>query len=154
MLVKEIILSNGSIALCDEGDYPMLSAFNWYPHKGAIVYAKARIRGKQISMHRLLLNAPSNLHVDHINGNGLDNRRENIRLCSRSENMANSPRRSGSKSQYKGVSVQGNRFRAQGSKDRKIHYLGLFTSEIEAAKAYDAWAKEYHGQFARLNFPC
>lgn len=91
--------------------------------------------------------------VDHINGDGLDNRRSNLRLCNRSQNGANrvSPNR---EIKYRGVykSKNGNGFKAQIKAFRRNIHIGVFDTEEDAARAYDAKAREYFGEFARTNF--
>jgi hypothetical protein len=91
--------------------------------------------------------------VDHINRDTLDNTRENLRVATRAENLRNSKLRSDSKCNFKGVSKKGNRFiaRIQISVDKRLH-LGYFNTEEDAARAYDAAAKQYFGNFANLNF--
>jgi len=104
-------------------------------------------------MHRAILNAPPRMDVDHINGNGLNNTRENLRLCTRSQNMMNQ-RLKGGTSRFRGVSwlKGGAKWHAQVRANGKRLHLGLFTDETEAAMAYDAAARELFGDFARLNF--
>ena len=155
---KEIDIGGGFAALVDPEDFELLSQLKWHIHeKHNIKYARHTYyrSGKYGTclMHRLVLNAPDNLIVDHINGDGLDNRKANLRLCTHSENLLNrSPRRG--TSIYKGVywHNKDRRWTATISKDGKRRRIGGFTSEIEAAKAYDKAAKELHGEFARLNF--
>lgn len=118
-------------------------------------YAQARpwINGKQctIYLHRFLLDAEAGIHVDHIDGDGLNNRRSNIRLATPSQNTCNrTVWRSG---QYKGVERKGNRWRACVTFEGRRHYLGSFASAEEAAMAYDRGARLYHGEFAVVNFP-
>lgn len=110
--------------------------------------------GKTIYLYRHILKADEGIVVDHINGNPLDNRKSNLRLCSQAENCYNSAKRSGAKSKYKGVSIrdEAKPFRARLHKDGKEYHLGSFETEIEAAIAYDVKAKEMFGEFARLNF--
>jgi len=113
----------------------------------------ARSEGKnQIHMHREIINAPADLQVDHINGNGLDNRRENLRLCTNAENARNRRLSKNNTTGYKGVDLDANRYRAQIRVGQKFVYLGRFDDPIEAAKAYDAAAREHYGEFARTNF--
>jgi hypothetical protein len=114
-----------------------------------------------IPMHRMLLDAPKGFFVDHINGDGLDNRRENLRLCTRSENAQNQKTQHRPKtSKYKGVNklkyggwLVRIGLHENGKRVRKS--IGCFPKdkEIEAAKAYDEAAVRYFGEFARLNFP-
>jgi hypothetical protein len=107
-------------------------------------------------MHREIMNPPEHLLVDHRNNDTLDNRRANLRLATHSENSYNRPKtKAKTTSQYIGIYLEKRtgrwtvKIRANG----KRLWLGRFELEIEAAKAYDAAAKKYHGEFARLNFP-
>ena len=94
-------------------------------------------------------------HVDHINGDRLDNRRFNLRLCTNQQNQMNKTKRVGSSSRFKGVYFQktSRKWVAAIQKDRKLKHIGLFSDELDAARAYDAAAKEAFGEFAWLNFP-
>jgi hypothetical protein len=102
-------------------------------------------------MHRLFAGAPG-MDVDHINGNGLDNRRCNLRPATRSQNNMNRAKRRGV-SKFKGVSPKRGKWRAYLKTGKKQHNLGVFESEYDAARAYDVKAKEMFGEFARVNFP-
>jgi hypothetical protein len=108
-------------------------------------------------MHRIILNAPPHLVVDHINHNGLDNRKANLRLCTVAQNNQNTrPHANPNKlSKYKGVSLDKNRnlYIALIHRNKKNYYLGRFKNETDAAKAYDKKAAELFGEFAYLNFP-
>jgi hypothetical protein len=108
------------------------------------------------SVHRLIAGAGEAEEVDHINGNGLDNRPENLRLCSRRENARNRGKYKTNTLGYKGLwwDSQKKRYRPSIVKDGKKYRGGRFRTAIEAAKAYDAMARELHGEFARTNFPC
>lgn len=145
----------------DEADAALVGNYVWSAlrHKSSTFYAVTRVkRGNAypvVRMHRLLMGNPAGT-VDHINGDGLDNRRENLRVCTIAENCRNSrkPKRAptASTSQFKGVFLRYGGWRAKIVKDRRPLYLGIFPSEIDAAKAYDAAAIELFGQFARTNF--
>jgi hypothetical protein len=108
-------------------------------------------------LHRYLLNFPKDMEVDHINGNTLDNRRENLRICTSRQNTYNMGSRKNSSSKYKGVSFMNNckRWRAcahkQIDKYTTIYKRGTFDTEKEAATKYNEWAIELFGEFARLN---
>lgn len=158
--MKQILLTQGFVALVDDEDYEVLAALSWTPaHRGSGVYAVhyKRRKGEPRTctlMHRLILDAPPGLQVDHANGNTLDNRRSNIRLATRSQNQANSRRTRGA-SRFKGV----NWFSPKGCWVAKIglnqcsRHLGYFADEEAAARAYDDAAREVFGPFAALNFP-
>jgi hypothetical protein len=104
-------------------------------------------------MHRQIIGANATFEVDHINNNSLDNRRENLRVCTRQQNMFNCSKRSGTSSKYKGVHFhrKANKWQATISVDHKIIYLGLYSTEMEACLVRDRAAVKYHGDFAKLN---
>jgi hypothetical protein len=108
---------------------------------------------RSIYIHRDILKAPYGSVVDHANGNSLDNRRKNIRICTVGQNNCNSGARRGSASQYCGVGRCGNRWQARIIFEKTYHHLGVFKTEEEAARAYDRAARELHGEFAWQNFP-
>lgn len=154
----EIPLLNGMVAIIDAEDLHLVQHYKWWnkPDKKTF-YARGRLPGvqRQVYMHRLILpNVPAKHEIDHINRNGLDNRKSNLRAVTNSQNQANKKSQVNSSSQYKGVSRKGNSWQAEGRVNYKRTYLGCFKSEEEAAKAYDAWAREAHGECAFLNFPC
>jgi UDP-N-acetylglucosamine--N-acetylmuramyl-(pentapeptide) pyrophosphoryl-undecaprenol N-acetylglucosamine transferase len=152
--IRTINLRNGRAVIVDAADYEWLSRYSWRATGGESGYAVATIKGKKVLMHRLILNAPPHLLVDHYNGNKQDNRRCNVRLCTRSQNSRN-VRKSRGTSRFKGVWWDKRlrkwvaSIRCRGKRIR----LGVFTDEAEAARAYDRKAIELFGEFARLNFP-
>lgn len=161
-----IALPGGLRTTVDAADLPALSAFRWRLSPQGYVVASRREAGKPTValMHRVLLAAGPGQEVDHINGDRLDNRRANLRLCSRVENARNRQptrraRRSGvPHSEFKGVRWDPSgkrvaRWRASIRFDGRQQTLGRFVSEVDAAKAYDAAAAKAYGAFARLNFP-
>jgi hypothetical protein len=142
-------------AIVDVEDYEKLIGYPWYAAKDVYTfYAQRKENGKTIKMHRQIMNPPPGFFVDHKNHNGLDNRKANLRIATRIENSCNRRRLKLGISKYKGVAKtkSGYRWFAYiGHKGKRIH-LGSFTSEEDAAKAYDEAAKLLFGQFAFLNF--
>lgn len=106
-------------------------------------------------MHREIMVAPSGQYVDHVNGNKLDNRRENLRMCSNSQNMANRRAPRVNRSGFKGVHFfkRDGTWRAAITQDYKTKHIGYYATPEEAARAYDIKARELFGEFAQLNFP-
>lgn len=137
-----------STVFIDTDDLWVLTNFKWYVNKEGYVYA-----AKGIKLHRLLISPNDHKLVDHINGNPLDNRKYNLREATFHENAANSKIRSFNTSGYKGVfKRKNNKFRSKIQSNHKVIELGTFNTAKEAAKAYDKAAKEYHGEYAKLNF--
>lgn len=141
----------GLFALVDDGAYLYLSQFKWRVNGGYAI----RSIGKHdnIYMHRELVLPPKGFGVDHINGNTLDNRHENLRICTQAQNTLNRrPRTSGS-TEYKGVywSAYHKRWRAEIRIDGIKYGLGSYSDARSAAIAYNRAAPKYHGEFARLN---
>lgn len=155
-----IPLARNLVALVDEEDYPLVSQYKWwlsYPHIQGLFYARTvtYLNGKrrEIALHRLIMGFPEGKEIDHINGDGLDNRRSNLRICNRAENMHNSRKQKNNKSGYKGVILtRSGNWRASIGVNGKCISLGTFYSAIDAAKRYDEEAKKLYGEFAALNF--
>jgi len=160
---RRIALTRGKYAIVDVKDYGWLSKYNWFALKGwRTFYAYRWVRpvkgGKQrhVAMHRAIMGAVKGELVDHINHNGLDNRRANLRKATRAQNAQNRRKsRVNSKSKYKGLCWRKwtGKWSVQIQVDCENTYIGTFTDELEAAKAYDDAARKYHGEFASLNFP-
>lgn len=156
--MKEIKLNKGQVAIVDDADYAFLSQYRWHAKQCRnTFYVQVRPRnGATMTMHRLLLGAPKGMEVDHIDGNGLDNRRSNLRLCTHAENCRNRRFRTDGVSKYKGVFLNRyphtpNKWRASVFCDGKRYNVGSHPTEEAAALAYNKKAKEVFGEFARLN---
>ena len=154
----------GRVALVDDEDYELVSQYRWHvvqrSRRGRTdmgPYAQANIRladGRETTtkMHNLIMGAKG---IDHRNGDGLDNRRSNLRPATHGQNGANRPMTASNTAGFKGVQHHrggGKPWRAQIGVGRKKYHLGLFATPEAAARAYDAAARKFHSDFARLNF--
>jgi hypothetical protein len=157
-----IPLTRGFFAIVDEADYERFAAVRWRVQIGRdgerYAYRQERIAGTRRLrlriMHREIVGALMGQLVDHEDGDGLNNRRKNLRVCTRAQNAQN--RRLSPGRRFKGVHSTGKKarpFKAMIRADHRTHRLGRFATEIEAALAYDDAARRLHGEFARLNFP-
>ena len=151
--VKPILLTDGIYAYVSACDYEEISKYTWRLVGGG--YAGRSEKGKTILMHRQIMKPPKGMVVDHVRHNKLDNSRDNLRVCSRSENARNKVKHRGASSRYKGVYYDKSRKKwfAAICFEGRLRRLGWFDDEVEAARAYDRGAVELFGAFARLNFP-
>jgi hypothetical protein len=136
------------IALVDDGDFEWLNQWRWsFIGNG---YAYRKVNQKNIRMHKVIMECPKNLFIDHINGNRLDNRRENLRIATFQQNSQNVTKRANTTSIYKGVTWE--KFTNAWACRLRNKTIGRFKEERHAALAYDIWASEFYGEFAKLNF--
>jgi hypothetical protein len=156
--MKTIPLTQGKVALVDDADFEWLNRWKWQAARGGHTYYAVRTdysegRKRKISMHRLIMGAPEGVEIDHQDRDGLNNRRENLRLATRSQSMRN--RRTWGSSLFNGVSwiKSKRRWQVQIQHQEVQKYLGSFKCEKVAALAYDFAARELHEGFAKLNFP-
>lgn len=151
--VRQIPLGRGLFATVDARDYKKLCQYKWYAIRGvSTVYAMCRINGRTVYMHRMIMRPRRGYVVDHKDGNGLNNRRCNLRECTARQNHANRGPRGGS-SKFVGVFRVGKKWEARLVYRGKYHGLGRFDDPVAAAKARDRKAVEVNGPYAYLNFP-
>ena len=164
------MLTQGKETLVDDEDYEMLMEHKWFANKddkSGKFYVKRKSpidsNGKQktICMHRVITNAPKGKQIDHINGNPLDNRKENLRTCTNQQNQMNRGKQNNNKSGYKGVRYMKKRkgminehfkpWVAQIKHNQKDIYLGMYKTKEEAALVYNKKAIELFGEYVYLN---
>lgn len=155
--MKTIPLTQGKVALVDDADFERVNQFKWSAKRGGDNWYAYRSAGyvggrqKQVTLHVFLF--PGHPRVDHKNGDGLNNQRHNLRPATHTQNMRNRRKRAISSSQYKGVTRRKSRWIAQIEILGKGMHLGVFDTEVAAARAYDTKARELFGEFSQLNFP-
>ena len=165
--MKQILLTQGKVALVDDEDFERVNQYKWHTYfdkTNCYAERKETVNGirVKVKMHRFIMNAKENEVIDHRDNNGLNNQKENLRPCTTAENNRNLS--AYGISAYKGVTIternckakdgsvkQYKYFRARITINGKSVSLGLFKSEIEAAKAYNEAAVKFHGEFANLN---
>lgn len=155
--MKYIPLTQGRQAIVDDEDYEVVRKYKWSLKTSSDKkrhYVTTRINNKTAYLHRLIMNPPKHLEIDHRNHNCLDNRKCNLRICTHSQNMQNSMKKTNCKSKYKGIYWEKKKSKWRPTINDGNHniYLGYYESEIEAAKAYDKKAIELFGEFAFVNF--
>lgn len=162
-MTTEIPVSGGLVALVDDADAERVAAYTWYRKQGArttyvLTNIGPRVPHTTLMMHRLIMDAPKGLEVDHINGDGLDNRRDNLRLCTHQENLRNAGCHKSYAgrpvtSQFKGVYRRPDMkdWIASATVNGRTCRIGHFPTEGEAALAYNAFVSPLHGKFAKLN---
>lgn len=159
--MKTIPLSGGYTAIVDDDDYERVCRYKWYPQylNGEVRYAKhASVKNcyhTQFSLHRFIMGCKKGdgKVVDHINGNGLDNRKCNLRICTQAKNRLNARGKVKSTSRYKGVSwnTRQRKWYATTRYNGKYRLIGTFDDEEEAAIAYNVAVQLFYGEYAYLN---
>jgi len=154
--MKKIPLTQGKFTKVDNNDFILLSKMKWYSSKDTRGNYRALgwVNGKNVTLSRFIMKPPINLEVDHINHDTLDNRRSNLRVCSRSENNRNKSKIKTNTSGYKGVSFKAGRWVAyigvNVAGKRKNKFLGACDKKEDAYMLYCEASKIYHGDFAHL----
>ncbi len=155
--MKKIELTQGKFALIDDEDYNQVVQDKWFAHfERGRFYAWRSRHTKPIRMHHIILGIPSpGLEIDHIDGNGLNNQKMNLRFVNRSQNNMNRSKKSNTSSRYKGVqwNAHKNKWYAELKYNNKRYCLGYFDSEINAAKERDCFGFYLCRAFVRFNFP-
>lgn len=161
----EVQLTQGYIAIIDADDAERVCAHKWSVYINAKnritprIYAQSglkRRKGERVYLHRFIMGEPKGFQIDHINNNGLDCRKSNLRLATNSQNHCNMKSSRPSTTGFRGVTVKkytNTFYIARISFNGKRCFIGSFSTPEEAARAYDAKAIELHGEFATLNFP-
>lgn len=165
--MRLIELTKGQVSKIDDNDFENINKYKWHAHYDPSTksyYARRSEYGtdvigksRTVLMHRAIMNASKGEMVDHIDHDTLNNQRSNLRICTNSQNRANSRKSGLAKNKYKGVSLvkenvnKTNPYMALIKARKRVLYLGYFKTEIEAAIAYNKAALEHHGQFAELN---
>lgn len=161
--MKELLLTNSrDVALLDDEDYERLRLYPWRKQtnaNGKVYVVRTRSRKEApgshlVKLHREIVSAPAGCDVDHVDNNGLNNQSANLRVCTRSENLRNTRKRDNSSAKFKGIywHKRARKWVAQIKPPTGHIYLGSFADDVEAAKAYDAKARELFGAFAKCNF--
>ena len=157
-LKVKIPITKDKKAIIDDEDYTLIKSYKWRLFKSKYCnhyYALTTVKQKTIFMHQLIMNFSSNRNkqIDHINHNGLDNRKNNLRICTRQQNFFNSLKRKKGSSQYKGVCYfkPRNTWQARITYNYKTFCLGYFKKEIDAALAYNKTAQDLFKEYAQLN---
>jgi hypothetical protein len=157
----DIKLTKGFACKVDKEDYEYLSQFKWRYHNGYASrnevtwcpLAKKTVKTKQITLHRLIIACPDGMTVDHINGDKLDNRKSNLRICNHQQNCWNRPLQNNSTTGSRGVSYHKKmgKWMVYLTYNGKRKHLGYFSSLEEATARYDEEASKHYGEYARLN---
>lgn len=158
--MKEIQLTKGKVALVDDEDFEYLNQWKWQAcqkrnNKYYVGRTDYKVKGKKnrIWMHRLIMKPFENFIIDHIDGNGLNNQKNNLRICTHSQNLMNRCKNINNTSGYKGVVYNklDKKYRAKIYFNSKCISLGRYINPIDAARAYNQAAQKYHGEYAQLN---
>jgi hypothetical protein len=154
--IAYVPLTQGYTAVIDAADAPLVGQYNWCAEvQSRAVYARrtdrSGVKQRSVLMHRVLMGAPNGLEVDHIDGNGLNNRRDNLRTATKAQNVRNQRTRSDNTSGLKGVSWDGrnSKWKAQIKFNGKRHHLGRHNTPEQAYAAYCAASSRLHGEFGR-----
>jgi hypothetical protein len=150
--MKMIKLTKGAVAIVDDDVFEWASKFRWYYCKQYAMRTVKTKKGKHtVLLHREIMKTPEGMDTDHINGNKIDCRRENLRVCTHQENSRNQKIRKNNTSGFKGVyfNKKAKKYQSYIHINYKAIYLGLFSTALEASKAYELAAINHFGEFRR-----
>jgi len=153
--MKEIHLTQGKVTTVDDDLFDFLSQWKWHAVKNKHTwYAVAKVNGSPVLMHRVIMDAPAGVKVDHRDRNGLNNTKKNLRFATYSQNSANRKVSANNRLGYKGVyfDKRMKKYVAKVTASNKRYWLGHYSTPEDAARAYDEKAKELFGEFAGTNF--
>jgi hypothetical protein len=154
-MAKEIILTQGKVAIVDDEDFEYLNQFKWYANNNYVGRSITVSKNKQkhILIHRFIMKPDKGMLIDHLDGNPLNNQKNNLRICTHSDNMRNCKISIKNTSGYKGVSFvkKKNTYKSAIKFNKRTIYLGYYIDPIDAARAYNTAAIKYFGEFAKLN---
>lgn len=141
-------LGAGKVTLIDEADLPLVTASRWHLNNG---YARTKRDNRMLLMHRLLLDPPDGMYVDHINGDRLDNRRANLRLVTPAQNMWNRRPNTGRRAKGARWRERRGKWESEIKVGNRTVYLGMFPTREQALAAYDEASRRFHGEYGRPN---
>lgn len=149
--MKTIKLTRGQETMVDDEDFEYLNQWKWFARKNLYVFYAVRHKDdKAIFMHRVLMNTPKGMLTDHVDGNGLNNQKSNLRVCTPSQNECNKALQKNNTTGFKGVHKYKNRYLAQIHFGGKRLHLGSFVKPEDAYKVYCEASKIYHKEFSRV----
>ena len=156
--MKLLPLTNGQFAKVDDDIYEQIKNYTWRVSERGYVNRNEMRKGRvqrTVYLHKLVCPSPLGMKTDHINGDKYDCQKSNLRVCTQRQNIQNKSKQKNGKSIYKGVYPHpiNKTWIAGMTVNNKSVYLGSFKEERHAAMCYDIWAKDLHGEFAKLNFP-
>lgn len=153
--MPQIALTQGQFAKVDEGDLKRIALHRWHIVRvtGGLVYAATTLNGKRVYMHRFILKTKSDEYVDHINHDGLDNRRSNLRIVSQSINLANARRQQNNRTGFRGVVHYRRGWKAQVKYQQQLVQSNQILDKKRAALLRDEMARQLFGPSIFLNFP-
>jgi hypothetical protein len=153
-MTKIITLTQGREAIVDDEDYEYLNQWKWFYARCGYATGHVNCHSKTVYMHRVIMETPTGMETDHVNGDKLDNRKNNLRMCTSQQNKANKTKENNNTSGYKGVTWDKSRktWNAKIMINYKCINLGRFVNIVDAARAYDEAATKLFGNFAKTNF--